>query len=388
MFAGLLRHELREQADPRRRRAELARRRRTGTTSTRRAAARSGTARSAPRRTASSSSPGSACRRSGRPNGVTFEAILEEGTNDVVLQYQDVDHGNSTLNYGSPRRSASRTTSAPPASSSSSSRHCSSRTRGRSRCASRSAAALPRRPTRRRRRARRAWRPPAASSRSRSTGRTTRKLTWPPTASTGGGRRHVGADRLADRQRVHGQRPRRRRDTHVSRDGGRHDRQRERAVLGGVCDGARDCDARAGRVLDPARLAQGRHALEPGRRRRQSARCRRDEVPLELLPRRAAATLTIPSSQLATLRTISFATTATQPEHRHAVDPPLEPPDRRVVDDRRPGHWRDRRPARHAEHAHPSDFVSSTGEMRVSAFGERTSDFLLRTDLISITVGY
>lgn len=36
----------------------------------------------------------------------------------------------------------------------------------------------------------------------------------------------------------------------------------------------------------------------------------------------------------------------------------------------------------------PGDFVSSTGEVRVSAFAERSRDFLLRSDLISITVGY
>lgn len=36
----------------------------------------------------------------GTTNGVTFEAILEEGTNDVVLQYKDVDHGDSFFNYG------------------------------------------------------------------------------------------------------------------------------------------------------------------------------------------------------------------------------------------------------------------------------------------------
>ena len=36
----------------------------------------------------------------------------------------------------------------------------------------------------------------------------------------------------------------------------------------------------------------------------------------------------------------------------------------------------------------PGDFVSSTGEVRVSALGERSRDFLLRSDLISITVGY
>lgn len=36
----------------------------------------------------------------------------------------------------------------------------------------------------------------------------------------------------------------------------------------------------------------------------------------------------------------------------------------------------------------PADFVSATGEVQVSAFAERTRDFLLRSDLISITVGY
>ena len=36
----------------------------------------------------------------GTTNGVTFEAILEEGTNDIVLQYKDVDHGSTSLNYG------------------------------------------------------------------------------------------------------------------------------------------------------------------------------------------------------------------------------------------------------------------------------------------------
>ena len=36
----------------------------------------------------------------GTTNGVTFEAILEEGTNDIVVQFKDVDHGSASLNYG------------------------------------------------------------------------------------------------------------------------------------------------------------------------------------------------------------------------------------------------------------------------------------------------
>jgi hypothetical protein len=114
----------------------------------------------------------------------TFEAILEEATGDVVLQYQDVDFGDEFTNYGASATvgvddttgAVGRTFSVDQASLASYERAKALRLHYR--------AGAPRRPTRSRPRRRPALSRRRAPAPSRSTGRTTRSPTWGRTGST------------------------------------------------------------------------------------------------------------------------------------------------------------------------------------------------------------
>jgi subtilisin family serine protease len=327
----------------------------------------------------------------GTTNGVTFEAILEEGTNDIVLQYKDVDHGDSFLNYG-----ASATVGVEDDLGSSGKQFLYEQAllqpyqTAKSLRFTLGAGAAPPPPD---------GTPPAAPTSLVATpGGNQVALDWADNVEPDLAGYRV--ERLAaDGTWSAIASPTASAYTQTGLTNGTAYTYRVVALdLAGNAS-APSASATA-TPFGIATYAPGSYTITTGRFKTGSLASLTsndgnrlvvdaNKLSSTLFRAELQATLTVPSAQLSTLR----ALTVRYDGHVNQSTASLQI---RVLN-QRTGAWvtidgpstgvtADRLVTWNA--AVPSDFVSSTGEVRVGAFGERSRDFLLRSDLISITVGY